>query len=124
MLVITGLFAAHQPALSERREAMNNALTAIVIVVGGTSLICLLVSQIQNRRGRGRSRDGTGSDGGYYAGNDSASPFGWTGTHHSSSDHAASDHSGGSDSAGSSGDSGGGDSGGGGDGGGGGGGGD
>jgi hypothetical protein len=97
---------------------MNNALTAIVIVVGGTSLICLLVSQIQNRRGRGRSRDGTGSDGGYYAGNDSATPFGWTGTHHSSSDHAASDHSGGSDSAGSSGDSGGGDSGGGGDGGG------
>ena len=59
---------------------MNNALTAIIIAIGGTSLVCLLVSRMQGRRSHLlRSRDSAGSDGGYYAG-DSASHFGWSGT--------------------------------------------
>jgi hypothetical protein len=124
--VIAGLFAAHQPSPSERREAMNNAQTAIIIAIGGMSLVCLLVSRMQGRRRHlRRSHDGVGSDGGYYAGNDIGSLFGSTGTHNSISDSAASGHSAGfhdasSRDAGSAGDSGGGDSGGGGDGGGGG----
>ena len=88
---------------------MNRALAALVIAVGATSLICFLVVRNQSRGSRGRSRDSAGSDGGYYAGDDSATHLGWSG-----SDHAASDHSTGSQDAGSSGDSGGGDGGGGG----------
>ena len=46
---------------------MNNALTAIIIAIGGTSLVCLLVSRMQGRRSHlRRSRDSAGSDGGYY----------------------------------------------------------
>ncbi len=86
---------------------MNRALTALIIALGGTSLICFLVARIQSGRSRGRSRDGAGSDGGYYAG-DSGSHPGWTGGHHGGSDHSAGSHD-----AGSSGDSGGGDGGGG-----------
>ena len=87
---------------------MNGALAVLVIAVSGTSLIWMLVAQFHNRRSRARSRDGAGSDGGYYAGDDSGSHLGWSG-----SGHAASDHSAGSQDAGGSGDSGGGDSGGG-----------
>jgi hypothetical protein len=102
---------------------MNNALTAIIIAIGGTSLVCLLVSRMQGRRShRRRSRDSAGSDGGHYAGDDIGSLFGSTGTHNAPSDSAASGHFAGSHDAGGSGGSGGGDSaGGGGDGGGGGG---
>jgi hypothetical protein len=99
---------------------MNNALAAAIIAVGGTSLICVLVSQIQNRQRRGRPDGSAGTDGGYYAGGgDSGSHFfSW-----GDSGHRGSDPSTGSDNSGDSGgasDSGGGDSGGGGDGGGGG----
>jgi hypothetical protein len=99
---------------------MNNALTAIIIAIGGASLVCLLVSRVQGRRRHlRRSHDGVGSDGGYYAGDDIGSLFGSTDTHTSPSDSVASGHSAGSYDAGShdassSGDSGGGDSGGGG----------
>jgi hypothetical protein len=99
---------------------MSNALTAIIIAIGGTSLVCLLVSRMQGRRRQlMRSRDGVGSDGGYYAGDNIVNLFGSTGTHHSPTDSAASgqdtgSHDVGSNDAGSSGDFGGGDSGGGG----------
>jgi hypothetical protein len=101
---------------------MNNALTAIIIAIGGASLVCLLVSRILGRRRHlGRSHDGVGSGGGYYAGDDIGSLFGSTGTHHSASHsavsgHSASSHDAGSHDAGGWGDSGGGESGGGGDG--------
>jgi hypothetical protein len=50
---------------SVRQETMNNALTAIIIAVGGTSLIFMLVSRLQDRRNNlGRSYDSAGSDGG------------------------------------------------------------
>jgi hypothetical protein len=93
---------------------MNSALTAIIIAVGGTSLICILVSQIQNRRVRGRSGSSAGSDGGYYAGDDDGSHlFGGSDTAHGGSDHSTGPDnpgdSGGSDSG--AGDSGAGDSG-------------
>src|ERR1700731_3279270 len=94
---------------------MNNALTAIIIAIGGASLVCLLVSRMLGRRRHlRRSHDSVGSDGGYYAGDDIGSLFGSTGTHHCTSHSAASGHSASSHDAGSSGDSGGGDSGGGG----------
>ena len=93
---------------------MNSALTAIIIAIGGTSLVCLLVSRMQGRRSHlRRSRDSAGSDGGYYAGDDIGRLFGSTGTHNTPSDSAASGHSAGSHDAGGSGDSGGGDGGGG-----------
>jgi hypothetical protein len=100
---------------------MNNALTAIIVAIGGASLVCPLLSRMQGRqRHPRRSRDGVGSDGGYYAGDSIGSIFGLSGAHASPSDSAAaSGDSASSDDAGSSGDSGGGDSGGGGDGGGG-----
>jgi hypothetical protein len=70
---------------------MNNALTAIIIAIGGASLVCLLVSRMLGRRRHlRRSHDSVGSDGGYYAGDDIGSLFGSTGTHHSTSQSAAS----------------------------------
>jgi hypothetical protein len=98
---------------------MNNALTVIIIAIGGMSLVCLLVTRMQGRRRHlRRSHDGVGSDGGYYAGDDIGSLFNSTGTHNSpsasaASAHPAGFHDAGSHDAGSSGDSGGGDSGGG-----------
>ena len=91
---------------------MNNALAAIIVALGGTSLVCLLVSRRQGRRRHlMRLHGGVGSDGGYDAGDNIGSLFGSTATHHSPSDGAASGHDTGSHDAGSSGD-GGGDSGG------------
>jgi hypothetical protein len=100
---------------------MNNALTAIIVAIGGASLVCLLVSRMRGRqRHPRRAHDGIGSDGGYYAGDNIGTIFGLSGAHGSPSDSAAtSGDSASCHDAGSSGDSGGGDSGGGGDGGGG-----
>jgi hypothetical protein len=100
---------------------MNNALTAIIIAFGGTSLIYILVSQFQNRRTRGRSGGSAGPDGGHYAGGgDSGSQFfSWGDTGHGGSDPStgadnSGDSGGASDSGGGDGGGGGGDGGGGG----------
>jgi hypothetical protein len=67
---------------------MNNALTAIIVAVGGTSLICILVSQIQNRRTRGRSGGSAGSDGSYDAGDSGRYFFDGSDTGHGGSHHS------------------------------------
>jgi hypothetical protein len=82
---------------------MNNALTTTIIAVSGASLICILVSQIQNRRPRGRPGGSARSDGGDYAGGDGGSHFSGAGdTGHGESHHPTgpdnSADSGGSDS--------------------------
>jgi hypothetical protein len=91
-----------------------DAWTAIIIAVGG-SLIVVLISQIQNRRTRGRSSGSAGSDGGAYTGGgDSGSHFfSWGDSGPSTSDLSAGsdisgDSGGGSDSGGGGGDGGGG----------------
>ncbi len=110
-----GAFAAHPAIPIGAAGSMDHGLTAILIAVGGTALIYILVSQIQNRRTRGRSGGSAGSDGGAYAGGgDSGSHFfNWGDSGYRSSDPpTGSDNSGdaggGSDSGGGGGDGGGG----------------
>lgn len=66
---------------------MTSALTAFVIAVSGTSLICFaLATRAERRRNKRRTSDG-GSDGGTHAGNDPGSHFwSWFGGDHSASD--------------------------------------
>jgi hypothetical protein len=96
------------------RGRQMSGLTAFMIAVGGTSVICfLLMSRAQNRSAtRSAAGDGSGDGAGYDSGGDGGNAFSWFGGDNSTSNNS-----------GPSGDSGGGD-GGGGDGGGGGGGGD
>ncbi len=55
-------------------KTMTSAMTAFGIAVGGTSLLYLLMTRLQNgKRNRGSSSDSSRSDGGPYAGGD-----GWT----------------------------------------------
>jgi hypothetical protein len=103
-----GIFAPHN-AIFRREKTMTNAVAAFAIAVGGTSLICyLLTTRLPNRRAnRASSGNGSGADGGDYGGSD-----GWSLSHWFGGDHSALDGSGNPI------DFGGGDSGGGGDGGG------
>jgi hypothetical protein len=95
-----GAFAAHLPSPSSGGETMNSALAAAIIAIGGTSLVCILVSQIQNRWPRERRSGSAGTDGGYYAGGgDSGSQFSGS----SDTGHGGSHHSTGSDNSGDSG---------------------
>jgi hypothetical protein len=91
---------------------MTSSVAAFGVAVGATSLICyLLMTRVENRRGRRRSSsDNSGADGADYGGSHGLGLSSWFGGGHS-----------GLDSSGNPIDSGGGDSGGGGDGGGGGG---
>jgi hypothetical protein len=88
-----------------------SAMTAFMIAVGATSLICfLLMSRVQNRSARrSPAGDGSGDGASYDSGSDGWHASSWFGGDNSTSDNS-----------GPSSDSGGGDSGGGGDGGGGG----
>ncbi|UPJ47548.1 hypothetical protein IVB30_30380 [Bradyrhizobium sp. 200] len=93
---------------------MMNGMTAFMVAVGGTSLVCfLLVNRVQSRKA-GRESTGGGASGmgpGDSSGGDGWNLLSWFGSDSSSSDSSAS-------SSDSSGDSGGGDDGGGGGGGG------
>ena len=93
---------------------MTGAMTALVIAVGGTSLICYVVTtRLQNRRApRLSSSDSSGADGAGYAGDHGGTLFGWSGGGHSASDSSGNPVDGGGDGS----DSGGGGDGGGGDG--------
>ena len=74
MLNGAALFAAHHPGPRQQEKTMTSAMTAFGIAVGGTSLLYLLMTRLQNgKRNRGSSSASSGSDGGHYAGGD-----GWT----------------------------------------------
>ena len=89
---------------------MASGMTAFLVAVGGTSLICYLLNQVQNRSARRQSAgsDGSGNDVSYSSGGDGWNIFSWFSGDSSSSDNlgASGDSGGGSDSGG--GDSGGG----------------
>jgi len=96
---------------------MTSAMAAFGIAVGGTSLICyLLTTRVQNRKRNLRSSgDGSTPDGGSHAAGDGGTLASWFGSGHSAldssgnpSDFGASDSGGGGDGGGDSG-SGGGD---------------
>jgi len=95
---------------------MTNTMTALMVAVGGTSLVCYwLMKRVQN----GPARRIAAGDNSNYSGSTSDSGGGWNALNWFSSDSSSSDNSGASDHCGSSdsggGDSGGGDGGGGGD---------
>jgi hypothetical protein len=96
-----------------------SGMTAFMIAVGGTSLICyLLMTRVQNRSARrtGVAGDGPSNGGGYDSGGDGWSVFSWFSGGHSTSDHCGgSSDSGGGDCGGGDGGGGGGGDGGGGD---------
>src|SRR6267378_8449701 len=86
------------------KDAMTSGMTAFMVAVGGTSLICyLLMNRVQNRQAR---RENAGSDGSSssYGSSDGASSSGllsWFGSDSSSSDSSSgSGDSGGADSGG------------------------
>ena len=115
-----GVIAAREAPVSEPEAglAMTNGLTAIMVAVGGTSLVCYwLMKRLQN--GTARRSSAAGDNSSYSDGSSHDSGGGWNVFNWFSSDSSSSDNSGGSDSSGSSdsggGDSGGGDGGGGGD---------
>ena len=64
----SGIFAA----VWERATTLTSAMAAVGIAVGGTSLICYVLTARARKRNarRGTSRDGSGSDGGNYTGGD------------------------------------------------------
>jgi hypothetical protein len=97
---------------------MTSGMTALAIAVGGTSLICFVVTtQLQNRRPPHRSSsDSSGADGAGYAG-DHGGTLGWSDGVRSASDSSGNPVDGGGDGSdsGGGGDGGGGDGGGGGD---------
>ena len=96
---------------------MTSGMTALAIAVGGTSLICFVVTtQLQNRRPpRRSSSDSFGVDGAGYAGDHGGTL--WNDGVHSASDSSGNpvDGGGGGSDSGGGGDGGGGDGGGGGD---------
>ena len=77
---------------------MTSGMTALAIAVGGTSLICFVVTtQLQNRRApRRSSSDSFGVDGAGYAG-DHGGTLGWSGGVHSASDSSGNPVDGGGD---------------------------
>jgi hypothetical protein len=100
--------------------AMTNTMTALMVAVGGTSLVCYwLMKRVQNGAGRHSSAASDNSNYGNGSGSTYDSGGGWNILNWFSSDSSSSDNSGASDHSGSSdsggGDSGGGDGGGGGD---------
>jgi hypothetical protein len=73
MLNGVALFAAHHPDPRQRDKTMTSAMTAFGIAVGGTSLLYLLMTRLQNgKRKRGWSSASSGSDSGHGTGG------GWT----------------------------------------------
>jgi hypothetical protein len=107
-------FAAHNHCALRRakgKEAMTSAMMAFGIAVGGAALIgYLLMARPQHRRGvGGSSGDGSGSNGGNYAG-DGWSIASWSGGGNSGSHDSgtSNDSDGGGDGGGGGGDGGGG----------------
>jgi hypothetical protein len=93
---------------------MTSALTAVGILISGTSLACYLLTtrSAKRRVRRGLSRDGSGPDGGSYLESSNGSILSWFAGEHSAADSSGNVDGGGGDSGGS-GDGGGGDGGGG-----------
>jgi hypothetical protein len=80
----------------QRAKTMTSAMTAFGIVVGGTSLLYLLMTRLQNgKRNRGSSSLSSGSDGGQYAGGDGWTISSWFGGGDSASDNSCSSSDGG-----------------------------
>jgi hypothetical protein len=97
--------------LLRAQDTMTSGMTAFMVAVGGTSLICyLLMNRVQNRKtGRdstGGDSSGTSSNGS--SGGDGWNPLSWFGNDSSSSDSSTSSSDSGGDSGGGGGDSGGG----------------
>lgn len=94
---------------------MTSGMTAFAVAVGGTSLICYVVTtRLQNRRApRRSSSDNSGADGAGYAGDRGGTLFGWSGGGHSASDSSGNPVEDDGDDSGGGGDGGGGNGGGG-----------
>ena len=93
------------------QDPMTSGMTAFMVAIGGTSLICYLVmNRVQDRKDRresaGGDTSGIGSSGS--SGGDGWSPLSWFGSDSSSSDSSTSSSDSGGDSGGSGGDGGGG----------------
>ncbi len=91
---------------------MTSGMTAFLVAVGGTSLVCyLLMNRVQNRKPRRESAGGDASSMGPSdsSGGDGWNLFSWFGSDSSSSDSSTSSSDSGGDSGGGGGDGGGGD---------------
>jgi hypothetical protein len=90
---------------------MTSGMTAFIMAVGGTSLVCyLLMNRVQNRKGRreGAGGDTSGIGPGDSSGGDGWSPLSWFGSDSSSSDNSSSSSDSGGDGGAGGGDGGGG----------------
>jgi hypothetical protein len=88
---------------------MTSAMTAFGIAIGGTSLLYLLITRLQNgKRSRGSSPDSSGSDSLHYAGGEGWGIASWFGSGDSASDNSCPSSDGGDSGGGDSGGDGGG----------------